>query len=237
MHPLIWAYKWFKYQAYFTYQPRQGPKQNLRAEESVCQLVWMDKKYRKTDKKVVSITNCIPAIPTSLHLQCHQKNIRDENQNYTRRLISSPPIVKAYNYRMGGVDRHDRLVCQDAIQLTSKRGYIKIFFRILDSAVVNAWIIFKTVKQARGEWNSAVQRKHTLSWFKENVIMSLCGNYTCRRYHSAVQVPIPPRNCQSLRIISRHQIYDHSHRYQSSTQVRRLGQDVLFVISNGVPLV
>ena len=39
--------------------------------------------------------------------------------------------MKAYNYRMGGADRHDRLVGQHNISLTSKRGYIKIFFHIL----------------------------------------------------------------------------------------------------------
>ena len=58
--------------------------------------------------------------------------------NATVRIFASPPILKAYNYRMGGVDKHDRLVGQHAIPLTAKRGYIKIFFHVLDSAVVNA---------------------------------------------------------------------------------------------------
>ena len=77
------------------------------------------------------------------------------------------------SYRWG--DKHDRLVGQHAIPFTAKRGYIKIFFYILDSTVVNAWILYKTVKQAHSQWNSAAQRRHTLSWFKESVILSLCG--------------------------------------------------------------
>ena len=38
---------------------------------------------------------------------------------------------------MGGVDKHDRLVGQHAIPLISKRGYLRIFFHLLDTALVN----------------------------------------------------------------------------------------------------
>ena len=108
MHPLTWAYKWYNCDAKFTYRPRRGGDEvTLVAEKQlVCTLVWMDKKYRTGDKKVVFFTNCIPAIPSSIEKQCHRKNIRDENiiQHYTHQLIHSPPILKAYNFRMGGVD-------------------------------------------------------------------------------------------------------------------------------------
>ena len=165
----------------------------------------MDKKYRTTDK-LVFITNCIPAIPTDPELQCHRKNIRDENGNYTRQLIASPPILKAYNYRMGGVDRHDRLVRQHAIPLTSKRGYIKIFFHILDSGMVNAWILFKTANQAQGLWNTFAERRDTLAWFKECVILSLCGNYTSRKITVSTKLANPLLKIQSLGNIVQHQI-------------------------------
>ena len=93
MHPLTWAYKWFNCKAKFTYHPRagEGPDQELHAEEPVCLLIWMDKKYRSEDKKVVFITNCIPAIPETPKNQCHMKNIRHANHQYTRQLIASPP--------------------------------------------------------------------------------------------------------------------------------------------------
>ena len=206
MHSLTWAYKWYKYKANFKFRTMQGQEEKPQAEESVCLLVWMDKKYRTTNKQVVFITNCIPAIPTDPEHQCHRKNIRDENGNYSRKLIASPPIDKAYNYRMGGVDRHDRLVGQHVIPLTSKRGYIKIFFNILDSAMVNAWILFKTAKQANGQWNTAAQRRHTLAWFKESVILSLCGNYTSRKMKASTKLSNPVLPIQSLAEIVQHQI-------------------------------
>ena len=209
MHPLTWAYKWFNLRAKITTKKRkEAGLPDLEAEELVCLLVWMDKKYRTEDKKVVFITNCLSAIPTSVERDCHRKNIRDENRKYSRVLISSPPVLKAYNYCMGGVDRHDRLLGQHSIPLTTSRGYMKVFYHLLDSAVVNAWILYKTAKQAKGEWNMAAQRRHTLAWFKECVILSLCGKYTSRRrtpFGSDKQTIIPQVS-HSLQAIARHQV-------------------------------
>ena len=204
MHPLTWAYKWFMCQAKLKHRPKIGPTEQLQATEPVCLLVWMDKKYRTADKQVIFITNCIPAIPTSPSQQFHQKNIRDANKQYTRQHIPSPPILKAYNYRMGGVDKHDRLVGHHSIPLTSKRGYIKIFLHILDSACVNAYILYKCSKQTKQQWNSAANRKHTLAWFKESVILSLCGSFTSRIYTPSVKPVNPSR--MSVDAIIQHQV-------------------------------
>ena len=108
------------------------------------------------DKKVVFITNCIPAIPETPHNQCHGKNIQQANHQYIRHLIASPPILKAYNYRMGGIDKHDRLVGQHAIPLT-KRGYLKVFFHLLDRPRGKRVDPFMTTIQARREWNQAAR--------------------------------------------------------------------------------
>ena len=140
----------------------------------------MDKKYRSgsPDKKVVFINNCLPAIPTSIQQQCQAKNIRDPSGRYTRQIIASPPILKAYNNFMSGVDRHDRMVGQQPIQLTSKRGYKKLLF-------------------------------HVLAWFKEKVILSLCGNFTtvkkCRQYDLSYLefgfIPSPNDNTKPMCLI------------------------------------
>ena len=166
----------------------------------------MDKKYRSDDKKVVFITNCIPAIPETPQTQCHMKNIRHANHQYTRQLITSPPILKAYNYRMGGVDKHDRLVGQHPIPLRSKRGYLRVFFHLLDTALVNAWILFRTTIQARGEWNQAARRRYTLAKFKESVILSLCGRYTSRKLQASHTGNQPTLPSQSLELITQHQV-------------------------------
>ena len=165
----------------------------------------MDKKYRAKDKKVVFITNCIPNIPTNSS-QFQEKNIRDPFLKYSRQPIPSPPVLKAYNNRMGGVDLHDKLVGSHQIPLTSKRGYVKVFFHLLDSAVVNAWILFKTTRQAKGRWNSAEQRRYTLAWFKECVVLSLCGTFTTRKMDSAAKNSNPTLPIQSVIAATSHQI-------------------------------
>ena len=166
--------------------------------------MWMDKKYRTQDKKVLFITNCLPAIPTSAQRDCHRKNTRDEIKHYTRQLISSPPVLKAYNYRMGGVHRHDRQVSQHSIPLTTKRRYIKVFYHLLDSAVVTHG---KTAKQEKSEWDMAAKERHNLTWIKESVILSLCSDYTTRKrtYGSMLQTTTLQVG-HSLKAISKHQI-------------------------------
>ena len=134
------------------------------------------------------------------------KNIRHTNHQYTRQLIASPPILKAYNYRMGGVDKHDRLVGQHPIPLRSKRGYLRVFFHLLDTALVNAWILFRTTIQARGEWNQAARKRYTLAKFKESVILSLCGRYTSRKLQASHTGNQPTLPIQSLELITQHQV-------------------------------
>ena len=188
MHPLSWAYKWFNQEADIKYQ-QDGVIHHLRAKEAVSLVVWMDKKYRSEDKKVVFITNCLPSIP-KYPAQFQQKNIKDGSQQYSRELIPSPPVLKAYNNRMGGVDRHDRLVGHHSIPLTTKRGYLKVFFHLLDSAVANSWILFKNQK-TKGKWNLAEERRYTLAWFKEKVILALCGTFTTRKQAPSLKLSKP----------------------------------------------
>ena len=99
MHPLKWAYKWFKCEANIKYKGNDTV-QHLQANEPVSLVVWMDKKYRSKVKKVVFITNCVPSVPTNSS-QYREKNIRGASFKYSRHPLSSPPILKAYNSGMG----------------------------------------------------------------------------------------------------------------------------------------
>ena len=94
MHPLTCAYNWFNCQANINNHSKEGDTVRLQANEPVCLLVWNDKKYKSKDKKVVFITKCISAAPTSGKEQYHSKNIRDAAYQYERILIPSPPILK-----------------------------------------------------------------------------------------------------------------------------------------------
>ena len=129
----------------------------------------MDKKYRSDDKKLVFIHNFLPNIPSE-DSQLQEKNIRDDKHRYHKKVFTSPPMLKAYNNRMGGVDKHDRLIGNHQIKISSKRGYIKVFFHLLDSAVDNSWILFKSARKAKIVGAASDERRYTLNWFKESVI-------------------------------------------------------------------
>ena len=97
---------------------------------------------------------------------------------------------------MGGVDEHDRLVGQHPIPLRSKRGYLSLLSFVRDCPG-NAWILFRTTIQARGEWNQAARRRYTLAKFKESVILSLCGRYTSLKLqasHTGNQPTLPSQS-------------------------------------------
>ena len=90
MHPLTWSYKWFNLKVNITTKKMKCHKlPALESEEPVCILVWYDKKYRTEDKKVVFITNCLPAIPTSVERDCHRKKHPKRKQT-----IHSPIYLK-----------------------------------------------------------------------------------------------------------------------------------------------
>ena len=129
MHPLTWAYKWFQHDADFKFH-NKGIVQDMRAKESVSLIVWMDKKYRTEDKKEYSL---LTAFQTFRNLQTNSKRkIFEMVSINTRGSLYQAHQVKAYNNRIG-VDRHDRLVGHHSIPLSSKRGYVKVFFHLLDS--------------------------------------------------------------------------------------------------------
>ena len=79
---------------------------------------------------------------------------------------------------------------------STKRGNPRVFFHLLDTALVNAWILFWTTIQAR--------RRYTLAKFKESVIISLCD--TSRKYQASqignhLTLPI-----HSLEMITQNQV-------------------------------
>ena len=71
---------------------------------------------------------------------------------------------------------------------------------------MNAFILYKTSKRAKGLWNQAAQQKHTLAWFKENIILELCGNFTTRKYAPAAKLSTPSIPLQTIQAAMAHQI-------------------------------
>ena len=63
----------------------------------------------------------------------------------SREKISKPKIVTDYNQFMSGVDIADQLMVYYACGRKSMKWYKRVFWRLLDHAILNAYILFKAV--------------------------------------------------------------------------------------------
>lgn len=59
--------------------------------------------------------------------------------------VKRPYAISEYNKFMGGIDLNDRMVAHYPHGLKNKKFYLRIFYHILNVAIVNAWIVQNTV--------------------------------------------------------------------------------------------
>ena len=59
------------------------------------------------------------------------------------------PQPHTYSENMGGVNKHDWLVSKYPISIRGKKWYWPLFIRMIDMAVVNAWVIYKFVNEGK----------------------------------------------------------------------------------------
>lgn len=66
--------------------------------------------------------------------------------------VNCPSIIKKYNSKMGFVDHFDHLKSLYEINRRSKKWWHRIFWFFIDCAIVNAFVIFKHLKQEKGRF-------------------------------------------------------------------------------------
>lgn len=57
--------------------------------------------------------------------------------------VLRPFSIEVYNKHMGGVDLMDSMVARYRNDVQNKRGYLRMFYHLLNATVVNAWILWK----------------------------------------------------------------------------------------------
>ena len=95
--------------------------------------------------------------------------------------VSRPKIVKVYNSVVGGVDLFNTFQALYRLDHKSHRWYMRIFYRILASSVVNAWLRYQTdfdsLKLSKGnESFLEKQKRMSLIEFTTNVSSPLLKN-------------------------------------------------------------
>lgn len=64
--------------------------------------------------------------------------------------IPCPKIIKDYNAHMGGVDLMDSFLGRYRIEIKSTKWYIRLFYHMIDMAVIKPWVLFIKNYEKRG---------------------------------------------------------------------------------------
>lgn len=83
--------------------------------------------------------------------------------------VDCPNIVSEYNKFMGGVDLLDSFIGRNKIKIRSKKWYMRLFYHLVDTALVNAWLLYKRAELQKGN-----NVKDTLADFRLKVGETLC---------------------------------------------------------------
>lgn len=134
-------------------------------DESVCKINSVDvAMVTWKDNKVVNLMS------TFVGSQPVESISRFTKKTKTREGIACPKIVKAYNQHMGGVDLMDSHFGRHKIAIKSKKWYFRLFYHLVDMAVINAWIVQKKVLTIKNMKKEIV----TLGDFREILSETLC---------------------------------------------------------------
>lgn len=81
--------------------------------------------------------------------------------------VPCPAIVSAYNSHMGNVDLLDSNIGRFRIRMKSRKWYFRLFYHLVDLAVINSWILHRRVAEQKNE-TAMTQKK-----FRVDLLQSL----------------------------------------------------------------
>lgn len=89
--------------------------------------------------------------------------------------VLKPNVVIDYVKHMGGVDRSDHFVSSYQFMRRTKKWYRKMFFWLLEVAIINAYLLYKEVQTAAGK------KPMTHHKFRKALVTSLVSERAARR--------------------------------------------------------
>ena len=120
------------------------------------------------DKKPVHVAGTVTKTPGSEEQTMVKRWWKDGEQED----IPCPEIIKEYNQFMGGVNKNDQLKSYYSINLFTKKRWTRLFFDLVDRAVVNSYLLEK---------ESTNHKKRPLKDFKVSLAKELVGDFTSKK--------------------------------------------------------
>lgn len=116
-------------------------------------------------------------VASNMHNPEEVTYVKRRNKVGERENIECPNSISEYNKHMGGVDQFDQMMSSYSISWKSRRWWLKIFYYLIDSAVVNSYVLYKTTLNL--SQNKTKPMSH-LS-FRSILADELIGNYCNRK--------------------------------------------------------
>ena len=121
----------------------------------------------KDTKDVMTISSMCRAVPTENDL------VKKSQKGTAQKIVREcPPSITAYRPNMGGVDTNDQMLSYDNLSRKTYRWWMPIFLDLFKQAVVNAWIIERSHKNA-----AARSQKD----FRIELYKGLIGKFSARK--------------------------------------------------------
>ena len=108
----------------------------------------------------------------------------------TKEPILKPEVMNYYNQFMGGVNLNDQLAKYSAFNHRSCKWWKKVFFRLLNLAMVNAYVLYR-------EWQKSMGKNLRQVKFRHNVIKGIISEKLARKVSGRKSV-------EHLRLIEPH---------------------------------
>lgn len=104
--------------------------------------------------------------------------VRRTQKDGSRQDVSCPLAICQYTQRMGGVDRFDQKRCYFSVSRRSFKWWIRIFYFLVDSALVNAHIMFNSIHP---------DDKMNQFDFRTTLCRQLMSNFSSRTRKSSIE--------------------------------------------------
>lgn len=141
-----------------------------RIKENTSYVLWMDTK----------LVNVLSTAFSPIQVRDINRKLKDGS---TSKVQCPEPIIQ-YTRRMGGVDRFDQKRGYYSVSRKSRRWWLRIFYFMLDAAVVNAHILYTSVHP---------EDKFKQIDFRTNLFRGLVANYSSKVRCSGPQVTFVQR--------------------------------------------
>lgn len=146
----------------------------------ISTVLWHDTKNVRLASTYVGVKEFLSRkAPSNKHIE------RWDKMKKTVVNIPCPNIILEYNKHMGGVDLMDGLIGRYHIRVKTWKWTIRIFYHILDVAMVNAYVLYHRVH---------AKERIELPVFRSMVAESLCCRTSLKRSVGRPRSDTPPQS-------------------------------------------